>query len=206
MNGIIYSATNRKNGKIYIGQTIRSLEERKKSHKRTVKAGKNFYFYGAIRKYGFDAFKWDTIYNIEAPTDTLLIEHLNIAEQMWIAKLNTLTPNGYNLTTGGNNGKPSEETKRKMSESKRGKKRPDLSLRMTGRGNPMFGRTGEKAPGFGRAGEKHPMFGKKCLDHSLRMTGEKHPMFGKTGEKNPNWKGNKAKVKSIRQRKRRAER
>jgi hypothetical protein len=88
------------------------------------------------------------------------------------------------------------------------------SKRMSGEGNPMFGRTGELNPMFGkkdpaasermklRTGELHPMFGRKRPDTSEMMklrTGELHPMYGKknpgasaamkkrTGKLNPNY-------------------
>lgn len=48
---LIYKATNNINGKIYIGQTTKTLEERKKYHKRDSKRIDNL-FYRAIRKCG----------------------------------------------------------------------------------------------------------------------------------------------------------
>lgn len=48
---LIYKATNKINGKIYIGQTHKSLEERKMCHKHDSK-NIDTYFYRAIRKYG----------------------------------------------------------------------------------------------------------------------------------------------------------
>lgn len=44
------------------------------------------------------------------------------------------------------------------------------SERMSGEGNPCFGRTGDKNPCFGRTGKAHPMYGR---------TGDKHPMYNK---------------------------
>jgi len=54
---------------------------------------------------------------------------LDKKEIYWIAHLNTISPNGYNMTTGGYGGggnwhkgrQRSEETRKKMSESKKGK-------------------------------------------------------------------------------------
>jgi hypothetical protein len=53
----------------------------------------------------------------------------------------------------------------------------ELSARMKGENNPMYGRTGES----------HPLFGVKRPEHSLRMSGENNPMFGVklSGEDNP---------------------
>lgn len=56
---IIYKATNKFNGKIYIGQTINSLEYRSNQHKRDANRvnKKNYYFINAIAKYGFQEFE-----------------------------------------------------------------------------------------------------------------------------------------------------
>ena len=60
---IIYKATNGINGKSYIGQTIRTLSERKKEHIETalkMRDGKN-YFHWAIVEYGEENFKWEVL-------------------------------------------------------------------------------------------------------------------------------------------------
>ena len=56
--GIIYKATNKINGKIYIGQSTRTLNYRKSTHKASIK-NKNVTtpFCFALRKYGFDNFE-----------------------------------------------------------------------------------------------------------------------------------------------------
>ena len=53
---IIYKATNLVNGKIYIGQTINTLEYRKNQHFREARCEKrkNIYFHNALNKYGED--------------------------------------------------------------------------------------------------------------------------------------------------------
>ena len=48
MYGIIYCAINRINGKVYIGQTIETLERRIIKHKSQAIKNKNIYFYNAI--------------------------------------------------------------------------------------------------------------------------------------------------------------
>ena len=54
---IVYKITNRVNGKSYIGHSVRTLEQRWKSHLSSVRQGSKFRFHSAIRKYGVDF--WD---------------------------------------------------------------------------------------------------------------------------------------------------
>ena len=93
---IIYKVTNKINGKIYIGQTIRTLEQRKWQHLNAAKGGCKTHFYNAIRKYGEDNFIFEVI--DEAST---LVE-LNELERYYIKKFDCIN-NGYNMVDGGNN-------------------------------------------------------------------------------------------------------
>ena len=55
--GYIYKITNLVNGKSYVGQTIRTIEERWKQHIKDSKGNKDdFYLHRAIRKYGKENF------------------------------------------------------------------------------------------------------------------------------------------------------
>lgn len=95
--GIIYKVTF-PNQKYYIGQTMRTLEKRKKEHEWTY-LKRNTAFYNAIRKYGWDSLMWETI--DEADTR----EELNQKEIYWIKYYNSCVlsknSNGYNSTYGG---------------------------------------------------------------------------------------------------------
>ena len=114
--GLIYMITNQLNNMKYIGQTKKTLEQRWKRH---IKDSKT-------KKYGCRALKDAIIlhghenFNIE----TLLICNeslLNDYEHKFIALYNTLSPNGYNLQTGGLKGsKVCKETSEKMSNSQKG--------------------------------------------------------------------------------------
>lgn len=90
---IIYCITNKINGKQYVGQTVRSAEERFKQHCRD----KKMYISKAIRKYGKENFI------VEVIDSALLIDDLNEKEIYWIDKFKTKKPNGYNLCNGGDN-------------------------------------------------------------------------------------------------------
>lgn len=105
MTGIIYVATNKQNGKRYVGQTI-NFTKRLNDHKHSKQ---NVPFGNAIRKNGIEGFDFLSIrYNAE---------YLDFWESYWIEHLNTLHPNGYNLMTGGAAPKHSDETKKKISEA-----------------------------------------------------------------------------------------
>lgn len=92
MAGIIYKATNVKNGKCYIGQTIRSLNARISSHYNECKRRTNK-FANALKKYNKEDWEWKIVCN--APP-----QHLNILERLYIYLFDTYD-NGYNSTLGG---------------------------------------------------------------------------------------------------------
>ncbi len=113
IEGIIYIATNKKNGKSYIGQTICGLSHRISQHKYGI-GRSNRKFYSALKHYGIDNFEWKTI-------GTYPVEQLNDKEKFYIDFYKTFIY-GYNLTTGGNSHIVSEETKEKIRKSNTGKK------------------------------------------------------------------------------------
>lgn len=115
---IIYKATNKVNKKVYIGQTTKTLEKRKKQH--IDRASKNISkcrkFSSAIRKYGADNFTWEILDTASTQ------EELNELEDKYIKQYDSINRDkGYNLKTGGIKPILSEETKRKIGDSQRGK-------------------------------------------------------------------------------------
>ena len=101
----IYLITDTTTGMKYVGQTSKTIERRFKQHAQNKKSliGK------AIKAHGWKNFTLETL----EVCDTL--ESANEREMYYIAKLNTLHPNGLNLTEGGDHGARSEETCRKLS-------------------------------------------------------------------------------------------
>ena len=87
---IIYKITNLINGKIYIGQTQKTLEERMQGHKH----GK-ILIDDEIKKYGIENFSYEVVEKCQT------IDELNEREKFWIEKLNCKYPNGYNVDDGG---------------------------------------------------------------------------------------------------------
>lgn len=92
--GLIYRAVNIVNGKCYIGQTCTDFEFRVRSHKYCCNRGIETKFYNAMRKYGFDKFKWEIIEN------NIPEEFLSMKECEWIQGFNSFKK-GYNSTIGG---------------------------------------------------------------------------------------------------------
>ena len=119
--GRIYKITSRTSGKSYIGQTTTSVEQRFYEHCRPSSVYCRL-LHRAIKKYGKEDFEVITISTCDS------MEELNRLEEVEIKKQNTIKPNGYNLLPGGNNRKHHEETKRKMSKTRTGKRVPALSV------------------------------------------------------------------------------
>ncbi len=110
---IIYLVTNLINQMKYVGQTTRTLKQRKSSHLSSSKKGSTYYLHRAIRKYGAENFKWEVIYNATSE------EELNEKETYFIKEYNTNSQDGYNLTEGGRGirgWKHSELTKEKIKQ------------------------------------------------------------------------------------------
>lgn len=102
--GIVYVVTNTVNGKQYVGQTTQEVAKRWAGH--TSRSNKQCRaLWNAIQKYGAGAF---TLATVDSGTDK---DDLDAKETEWVSRLGTVSPAGYNLTTGGgSSGKPSPET------------------------------------------------------------------------------------------------
>jgi group I intron endonuclease len=114
------------NDKKYVGQTVKFLKSGKKwgyisrwkAHINEAKRNLNYcrLLDNAIRKYGSNNC------NLKLICECLTFDELDEREKFYIKEYNTLTPNGYNLTSGGsNNHIQSIETCQKKSESLKGK-------------------------------------------------------------------------------------
>ena len=103
--GFIYKIYSNNTSKIYIGQTTVSISSRWSQHiyRSKYNQGKIPYLYKAMRKYGIDSFKIMEIKKITNISLDKLKDILNENEIYYIKKYNSLAPNGYNLTKGGNN-------------------------------------------------------------------------------------------------------
>lgn len=112
---VIYRIKNKINGKIYIGQTSTTIKDRWSKHCNN--GSHCAYLKNAINKYGKESFIIEEIYSAKDR------QELNKLEKSAIKEYNSLYPNGYNLTTGGDAFNHSQITKDKISKAHSGSKR-----------------------------------------------------------------------------------
>lgn len=99
--GVIYVGVNLVNGKMYVGKhkgTVSVRIQRWNNHLRNCNSGSKLVL-RASKKYGESSIAWFVIEYVDAA-------RLNTLEKYWISAdgLDTLAPNGYNLTSGGDGG------------------------------------------------------------------------------------------------------
>ena len=137
----IYKIVNKVNDNVvYIGQTKRDLKKRWKAHERTTGKGNCPKLAEAIdisiKEYG------KNIYYPKIIDFAYDQEKANELEINYIKLYNTFLGDGYNMTKGGGNYPDmTEDIRKKISNSKKGKKRPDLSKRNSenkGKPNPKL--------------------------------------------------------------------
>jgi len=190
---LVYLLTNDVNGKIYVGQTIQTLEKRISEHKNNSNNPNsnsyNTHLSKAIRMHGWDNFKVEVIKIL--PNQ----KQLDDTERLCITFFDsTNRENGYNIKENGNLGKKrsdetklkmsiaqtgrvvSDETKKKMSEAQSGEKHYNWCGKCSDETKALISKA--------TSGEKNHNFGKKASDEtkvllSKAKSGENHPMFGK---------------------------
>lgn len=179
--GVIYKATNKINGKSYVGQTIQSLSKRKIKHisDSVLKKETNSKFHNAIRKYGRENFNWQIL-------KKCVIDDIDKEEIRFIEKFGTIS-NGYNIAVGGKvlRGKDSPQYGKPLSKETKDK----LSKALSGPNNPMYGKThserARKLISMSRKkyrGKLHPRYGKPGYfagKERPEMAGKNHPFYGK---------------------------
>lgn len=166
-NYVVYEHKNKLNNKRYIGITSQKVKER---WKRGSSYSKNTKIYKAIQKYGWDGFE-----------HIILFENLTQkeAEQKEIelikAYKTTEDKYGYNIQNGGNsNGKFTQETKDKISKSKKGKKMSNYT---------------KKKMSESRKGKLHWNYGKKTNAQTIEKMKKSHigQVAWNKGKKRKEW-------------------
>ena len=112
----IYKITSPR-GKVYIGQS-RDIEQRHGYYKRLNCKGQ-IKLYNSLVKYGWEAHTFEIAHELQ---ETITQEDLNYWETFYWQKCKDGGVELLNIKEPGSNGKHSEETKRKMSETRKGNK------------------------------------------------------------------------------------
>lgn len=163
----IYKYTNNYDGKVYIGQTSVSLEERAQTNGRNYRECRRFY--DAIQQYGWGSFTPDVLCEVDTE------EEADEAERYFIAMYMSDDPaHGYNLESGGRNkATHSAETVSILSE--KAKKRYEDPTN-----NPMYGKRHSEETRAkmrnAKLGENNPMYGKPRTERQKKYcctTGKK---------------------------------
>lgn len=92
--GVVYLARCLATGKVYVGCTSKSLQQRKEEHIRDAVNGSPFRFHEAIRKMGAGQFTWKVLATEPDPSALFKLE------AFYVSKYNSYR-NGYNSTPGG---------------------------------------------------------------------------------------------------------
>jgi group I intron endonuclease len=124
LTGIIYTATNTSDGKVYVGQTSKPLKTRRAEHEKDALDGGSVYFHLALMAHGFEVFDWCEVERTERETKEELKKALNEFERGRIMSMAISGVELYNLTDGGEGAlgcKRGEETRAKISVARKGK-------------------------------------------------------------------------------------
>lgn len=109
----IYLITHIESGLKYVGQSI-NIKSRFAAHSRDIRCTR---LSAAIKKHGWNSFSAEIIELCDP-------HQLNELEAKWIAHHNCISPNGLNLTSGGELRIPNDETRQKMALAKKGATMP----------------------------------------------------------------------------------
>lgn len=176
----VYCITNLITNKKYIGITTQGFENRFKKHINEAMNGSERYLCKSFRKYGIENFKVELIDN-EINSYKELLEK----EIYYIEKYNSMMPNGYNMTLGGEGslGRPmKQETREKMKKMKLGKTPWNKGKPGSQKGH----WEGKKMPYEARLKMSIAKRGKKLSEETKkkrkyiyeRMKGSNHPLYG----------------------------
>ena len=175
--GYIYKIENLLNHKIYIGQTTKErATDRFSQHRYLARHPEQetsiSYLHRAMSKYGVDNFSFEVIEEVE---DSLLNER----EQYWIKEKNSLTPNGYNMTKGGEGSigfsrtqTEEEREKRSISVKKFYEDNPEAIEKLRERTLQLWQDENYRK----RVTESNKKF---YAEHPDMFKGENNPMYGK---------------------------
>jgi len=118
MSYVLYQIACSANGKVYVGYTSKSAEQRFAMHVQNARWKRKTALYDAMRCYGAEAFSVSEILRCETHADAC--DH----ERRLIAEMATMLPNGYNMTFGGDGVPLTPEQREAAAAKKRGRCTP----------------------------------------------------------------------------------
>lgn len=119
---IVYQATNRVNGKRYIGYTARGLAVRRSQHFSIARKGGGNHFQNALRKHGEDNFSFVVLGEFGDDEELAKVYEIEA-----IAKYRP----EYNLSYGGEGGTLHESSRKKIGEANRGRPAHNKGVSLT---------------------------------------------------------------------------
>ena len=180
--GYIYRVWNLLNGMSYVGQTTYTNPYKRIRKHFCISSSKCTALVQAVEQFGEEKFSFEILEHVP-------LSELNNRECYWIDRLGTLSPCGYNLTTGGSSHTTyAPSVRKRISDSKSGENNhyfgrplPDdlkskLSEALSGENNPMYGKnhspeTIEKMS-EAKIGLKNPNYGRPRSEATRRKISE----------------------------------
>lgn len=159
----IYKYTNKKNGKVYIGQTSKTLEERARTNGFNYRGCRRFY--NAIERYGWSSFEPEILEEVNS------VEEANEREIYYINLYKSTDEEyGYNIAQGGDCKVASDETRKLISDNAKERYKDKTK-------NPMYGRKHSeetlKKQREKKLGANNPMFGRHWNETQREKCGTK---------------------------------
>ena len=170
----IYIHINKVNGKMYVGITKQTPEDRWKNGTGYDTSPK---FYNAIKKYG-----WENFYHIVF-ADNLTESEAKNMEKILIAKLKLQNSKyGYNIKDGGDGGTIPDNVKIKIGNANRGRKATEETKKILSNAHKGKKLSYEHAKAISDANTGRPRTEKELeayKRHGETFRGKNHPMYGK---------------------------
>lgn len=181
----VYCIKNNINNKIYVGSSI-NIGKRLSGHRTDLRGGYhgNEHLQRAWNKYGEISFKFDFLEIVSKESD------IRNREQFWMDCLKVMDPNkGYNICPDAKGSRRSEETKRKISMSKKGvpmkeETKIKLSIAKTGK-HPNL--TPESRRKMGESSIKRKGTWKHSEETKKKISIAKQGQISRKGFKLPEW-------------------
>lgn len=172
--GIVYCLIDITSDREYVGQTVKTAEKRFKEHAR-----EEYYIGRAIRDIGAENFLIVILKECDSKAE------LDYWEKHFIKSRDTMSPNGYNLTEGGEGGKMCPEVCAKISATKTGQKLPPEVIAKLVKANTGKKLSPEHCAKIGAAHKGKKKSPEWCAKIGMGNKGKKHSIEQTTAQRKP---------------------